>query len=145
MSDCWLGSKVKYHKLGHKEKESFNSAALISIMAKWGYLEASRINGDKHGADLLFYRSSDADVMKIQLKGRVTLDEKYSGKNLYIAFPVKREGCWYIYPHDVIMRQAWGKSSWFKTKSWKESGGYSWRKPPTWLSSLLEPWKVPGE
>ena len=91
MSSCWLGPKVKYHKLGHKEKESFNAAHLMAIMAKWGYLEASRINGDNHGADLLFYRSSDGNVMKIQLKGRVTLDKKYSGKDLYIAFPSKKE------------------------------------------------------
>ena len=143
MNECWLGKKVKYHNLGHKEKESYNSAHLMSIMAKWGYLEASKINGDKHGADLLFYRSSDGDVMSIQLKGRVTLDKKYLGKNLYIAYPVKREGCWYVYPHDIVMKQSLGSSSWFKTKSWEEKGGYSWRSPPKWLVKLLEPWKIP--
>tara|TARA_B100000131_G_scaffold27433_1_gene26036 strand:- start:1967 stop:2404 length:438 start_codon:yes stop_codon:yes gene_type:complete len=145
MSGCWLGPKIKYHQLGHKEKESFNAAHLMAVMAKWGYLEASRINGDKHGADLLFYRSSDGNVMKVQLKGRVTLDKKYTGKELYIAFPSKRENCWYVYPHDAMMNQSLGKSSWFRTKSWKEEGGYSWNKAPRWLAGLLSPWKIPDE
>ena len=143
MRKCWLGKRVKYHTLGHKEKESFNTARLISIMSTWGYLEATRINGDKHGADLLFYRASDGDVKKIQLKGRASIDRKYEGKDLYIAYPVKKQGCWYIYPHDEVMNLSLKQSSWHKTKSWREGGGYSWRTPPKWLSKILKPWKVP--
>ena len=78
--NCWLGKRTVYSNLSGKEQESFNSARLKSVMASWGYLEAFTVNGDKCGADLLFYRSYDGSVLKVQLKGRPTLDKKYSGK-----------------------------------------------------------------
>ena len=59
---CHLGKAVRYELLSGKEQESFNAAHLKSLMASWGYLEAFGVNGDKHGADLLFYRSSDGNV-----------------------------------------------------------------------------------
>ena len=142
MSKCWLGSEIEYENLSNKEQESFNSVHLMREMSKWGYLDSTKINGDKHGADLLFYRAQDADVKKIQLKGRATFDKKYEGKNLYVAFQDKRKNEWYVYPHDVIVNQAIHTSSWALSKSWKEEGGYSWNNIPAWLEDILKPWKI---
>jgi len=142
MNNCWLGQKVQYDFLSPKEQESFNTVHLMTTMAKWGYLESTRINGDKHGADLLFYRAKDSDVKKIQLKGRPTFDKKYQGKNLYIAFQEKKSGDWYVYPHDDIIKKAQYISSWALSKSWQEMGAYSWNTLPLWLSEILEEWKI---
>ena len=40
-------------------------------------------------------------VLKVQLKGRLTVEERYVGKNIYIAFPYC--GRWYLYPHDAAV------------------------------------------
>jgi hypothetical protein len=138
---CWLGEKADYKDLSGKEKESFNSAKLAAIMADYGYLECARINGDKWGADLLFYRASDADVKKVQLKGRVTFSKNYMRKDLYIAYP-DADG-WYMYPHDELVDQASAFSSWHETMSWfRPDGGFSWNVTPMWLQKLLRPWKI---
>tara|TARA_Y100000593_G_scaffold75202_1_gene138690 strand:+ start:704 stop:1162 length:459 start_codon:yes stop_codon:yes gene_type:complete len=140
MKKCWLGNAVLYDDLSGKEKESYNAAKLAALMSDYGYLESFKINGDKWGADLLFYRASDSDVKKVQLKGRATFDKNYVGKDLYIAFPMPGD-VWCIYPHDVVMRQASGKK-WKNTMSWTGVGGYSWNIPPVWLVNILRPWMI---
>ena len=140
-SICWLGNKISYSEISNKEQESYNSAKLGAVMAEYGYLESARINGDKWGADLLFYRASDTDVKKVQLKGRVTFSKQYTGKDLYIAYP-DIDG-WYMYPHDDLVAQASSFSSWQETMSWfRPDGGYSWNRTPVWLKKLLRPWKI---
>lgn len=141
MTKTWLGKKVEYKDLGSKEQESYNAAKLMTLMAEYGYLEACKVNGDKWGADLLFYRSSDSDVKKVQLKGRATFAKHYIGKNIHIAFPHK--GGWYVYPHDEAIGDCEGKSTWIGTESWDSpTGGYSWGNPPKWMLSELEKWRI---
>ena len=36
----------------------------------------------------------------MQLKGRLTIEHCYTGKNLWIAFP--HDGNWYFFPHDEV-------------------------------------------
>ena len=43
-----------------------------------------RLNNDWEGADFISVKGDD--MIKIQLKGRFTLDKKYEKKDLYIAF-----------------------------------------------------------
>ena len=137
----WLGQQIVYTELGGKEQESYNAAQLISMMAQYGYLESAKINGDKWGPDLLFYRSSDADVKKVQLKGRATFAKHYMGKDIHIAFPL--DGHWYMYPHDEMAKACEGKASWIGTESWKSpTGGYSWGNPPRWMRDELEQWRI---
>tara|TARA_R110000851_G_scaffold13767_1_gene47026 strand:+ start:211 stop:648 length:438 start_codon:yes stop_codon:yes gene_type:complete len=139
---CWLGDQVVYDELGGKEKESYNSARLKAIMAKWGYLEAFNVNGDKWGADLLFYRSSDGDVLKVQLKGRATVDKHYENKDIYIAFEDKILGKWFLYAHDDVMNQILHTDRLVGTESWDVNGGWSWNKSPIWLLEILKEWEI---
>jgi hypothetical protein len=139
---CWLGEHIVYDCLGSKEQESFNASQLKSVMANWGYLEAFNINGDKWGADIIFYRSSDGDVLKVQLKGRPVLDKHYIGKEIYIAFEDKSSETWYVYNHDEIMEQVLESGRLVGTKSWDSRGGWSWSYCPGWLSSMLSKWKI---
>ncbi len=143
MSKCWLGEKVQYDELSGKEKESYNAAKLRALMATWGYLEAFTVNGDKHGADLLFYRASDGDILKVQLKGRATLNKAYQGKDIYIAFQHKKTGDWYVYNHDLIMASTLDLGQLIGTESWDTKGSWSWPTLPSWLHSLLSSWRVP--
>ena len=141
INDCWLGNLLSYADLDSKGQESYNSSKLVSIMADYGYLESAKINNDKWGADLIFYRSSDADVKKVQLKGRATFSKHYMGKDLYIAFP--DTDAWYLYPHDKIVELAIPGRSWHQTLSWlSPNGGYSWNVTPLWLQKILCPWII---
>ena len=139
--DCWLGNLICYTDLDGKGQESYNSSKLVSIMADYGYLESAKINNDKWGADLLFYRASDTDVKKVQLKGRATFSKHYMGKDLYIAFP--DTDVWYMYPHDKVVELARPNRSWSQTLSWlSPDGGYSWNVTPLWLRQILRPWII---
>jgi len=142
INQCWLGKSIEYGNLSGKEQESFNSAKLKSIMANWGYLEAFNVNGDKWGADLLFYRSSDGNVLKVQLKGRPVLNRHYCEKEVYVAFEDKNTCKWYVYPHDKVMNDILSTGRLVGTKSWDLKGGWSWSYCPPWLEKILEPWEV---
>ena len=140
-SSC-LGAPVQYDALSSKEQEAYNAAHLMGVMACRGYLESFKINGDKHGADLLFYRSSDTHVLKVQLKGRPTLGKEYEGKDLHIAYPDRKNDCWYIYPHDVVMQATLDLGKMAGTVSWEIAGLYSWGGPPKWMGDILSPYRV---
>lgn len=141
---CHLGNAVRYELLSGKEQESFNAAHLKSLMASWGYLEAFVVNGDKHGADLLFYRSSDGKVLKVQLKGRPTINKEYANKDIYVAYEDKSKGKWYVYNHDAVMNKTLALGKCAGTKSWDERGSWSWSSPPGWLQNILCEWVVPS-
>lgn len=140
---CHLGKAVRYEQLSGKEQESFNAAHLKSLMATWGYLEAFVVNGDKHGADLLFYRSSDGNVLKVQLKGRPTIHKEYANKDIYVAYEDKVTRTWYVYNHDDVMEEILALGKCVGTDSWDIKGSWSWPTPPLWLKNILESWVVP--
>ena len=121
-----------YESFSSKEKESYNISKLISLMADYGYLEHMRVNGDKEGADIIFYRSSDCSVLKIQVKGRMTLKKNYSNKDLFVAFPGRSEDktCWHIYNHDELLIKVLEASNISETESWNTHGSYSWPRIP---------------
>jgi hypothetical protein len=56
---------------------------------------------DWQGADFLAYRINGTTTLKVQLKSRLTIQEKYSGKNIWMAFPHKDH--WYLIEHDQLL------------------------------------------
>ncbi len=50
------------------------------------------------GIDFILYRESDGLVLKVQLKGRWTIDRKYIGRDIWVAFPVGSD--WYLMRDD---------------------------------------------
>ena len=141
----WLGERVNYSELSGKEQESFNSAKLKSIMTNWGYLESFTVNGDKWGPDIIFYRSSDGNILKVQLKGRPVLDKHYCGKDIHVAFEDKTTSTWYVYSHDEVLDNVIHAGKLAGTKSWDIHGAWSWSYIPVWLSVILEKWIITQE
>ena len=115
--------KVDYNKLNARQKENYNYHKVASALADYGY-DSMRLNNDWEGADFIAVKGDD--MLKIQLKGRLTIDKKYLNKDLYIAFiehdKVK------LYFHDDIASLLPEKSR--LTASWKEEGKYSWGVTP---------------
>ena len=76
-------TKVSYKDLNSKQKENYNYHKVAAALANYGY-DSMRLNNDWEGADFISVKGDD--MIKIQLKGRFTLDKKYEKKDLYIAF-----------------------------------------------------------
>ena len=75
--------KIKYKELNAKQKENYNFHKVASVLADYGY-DCMRLNNDWEGADFIAVKGDD--MLKVQLKGRLTLDKKYIDKDIYIVF-----------------------------------------------------------
>ena len=56
--------------------------------------------------------------LKMQLKGRLTIDKKYIGKSIYITF--NQDKNWYAYPHDELMNKILEMNLMSGSKSWED-------------------------
>ena len=65
--------------------------------------------------------------MRVQLKSRLTIDQKYEGKNLHMAFPIN--GGWCLIDHDLLVKLAGENANWLNTGSWLEKGQYHSASP----------------
>lgn len=122
--------KIKYTELNSKQKENYNFHKVASALADYGF-NSLRLNDDWQGAD--FIAINGDDMMKIQLKGRFTVDKKYINKEIYIAFiendVVK------LYRHDDAVDALSDNIK--DSSSWSEFGGYSWGKTPKVYNSII--------
>lgn len=120
--------KMDYSAMSSQEKESHLYSNLSAVLSQYGF-ECHRVSNDALGADIIAYKAPNkstkglTNVLKIQLKSRLSYNQKYChDDDLYIAFPDR--GDWYLIPHTVIANdvniipQAWRSS-----KSWK-NGSY---------------------
>ena len=122
--------KVDYNSLNAKQKENYNFHKVAAALADYGY-NSMRLNDDWQGADFIAIKGEE--MIKVQLKGRFTIDKKYLGKEIYIAFI--EGGVIKIYYHDEVINSLSG--SILETKSWKEIGSYSWGKTPKLYDELI--------
>ena len=116
-------SKVDYKKLPKKLQESYNFQKASSILADYGFV-TNLLKYDWMGADFLA-QHKDGDWLKVQLKGTLTSDPKYEGKNIYIMFEDKKDNQWYLYPHDNLSKYNRTKNP----KSSKSINGYTTTNP----------------
>jgi hypothetical protein len=123
--------KIKYTELNSKQKENYNFHKVASALADYGF-NSLRLNDDWQGAD--FIAINGDNMMKIQLKGRFTVDKKYINKEIYIAF-IENDVI-KLYRHDdaVVALSENIKTS----SSWSEFGGYSWGKTPKVYNSIIK-------
>jgi len=94
------------------------------------------------GADFLAHHNNAKDIFRVQLKGRFTLDKKYSGKDLYIAF-FHGERC-FVYPHDIVVARVEAEGRIMTSRSWAKLGSYTWPSIPKWAFGILEEYEIPS-
>ena len=132
-------TRIKYNSLNSRQKENFNFQKVAGELAEYGY-NCLRLNDDWQGADFLAIHVNGNTVLKIQLKGRMTIDRKYKDKDICIAF-LNGDDC-YIYPHDEMLENVLKLGKISASMSWLERGGYSWPNPPKWALDLLQKYKM---
>ena len=122
--------KVSYGVLNSKQKENYNFHKVASALADYGY-DSMRLNNDWQGADFIAVKN---DVMlKVQLKGRFTVDKKYLGKKIYIAFI--EDNIVKIFKHDEAVNMLPDNIK--QSDSWNIHGSYSWGKTPKIYDSVI--------
>ena len=95
--------RISYEKdLNARQKENFNFQKVASTLADYGF-NCIRLSDDWQGADSLACHIDGKTFLKVQLKGRLTFQKKYKGKDIYIAF--NEGGKCYIYPHDKVLQE----------------------------------------
>ncbi|WDE10384.1 hypothetical protein [Thalassomonas haliotis] len=119
--------RIKYKELNSRQKENFNFQKVASELADYGF-NCMWLNDDWQGADFIACHINGDTFLKIQLKGRLTIEQKYSGKGIYVTF--NQDDVWYIYPHDRLRDELLNLGLMSGSKSWDINGSYSWPKIP---------------
>ena len=125
--------RIDYKDLNSRQKENFNFQKISAVLADYGFLTL-RLSDDWQGADFIAHHVSGDRFLKVQLKGRLTVDTKYKGKDIWICFnDQKNRNVWYLFPHDDFLRWALVNLNIGQTKGWKNAddwnnveGIYSW-------------------
>ena len=135
--------KVEYKKLNSRQKEVYNFHKIAAVLADYGF-NCIKLTDDWQGADFLAYQmlgDGKENTLKVQLKARVTIDKKYIGKNIWIAFPLS--DAWYLIEHDVLIERVSQTTNWLNTKSWITSGLYHCASPSLSLLTGISEYKLP--
>jgi hypothetical protein len=114
--------KIRYESLNARQKEIFNYQKLAATLADYGF-NCIKLADDWQGADFLAYRVNGTETLKVQLKSRLTVQRKYFGKEIWIAFPHKKD--WYLIKHDRLVEKVGEHTDWLDSISWKENDAYS--------------------
>ncbi len=126
--------RVEYADLSPKQKEVYNFQQVAWLLAGYGF-NCIKLDDDWQGADFLAYHKDGEQTLKVQLKARVSISKKYLGKDLYMAFPIRRRSQpqprprWYLVPHDKLVAIAQEETTWMSSLSWTERGSYSSDNP----------------
>ena len=131
--------KINYSKLNPRQKEIYNFQKIGGQLAEYGF-NCIKLVDDWQGADFLAYHKDGTNTLKVQLKARLTIDKKYTKKELYIAFPFK--GSWYLIKHDLLVEKVQNNTNWLKTDSWLKKGHYSSYAPNAKLIKALQRFKL---
>jgi hypothetical protein len=117
---------VRYSNLNSKQKESYNFHKVAAALADYGF-NCIKLDDDWQGADFLAYHKDGEQTLKVQLKGRLTIDKKYLRKILYLAFPHRDN--WYLVLHDLLVGHLRESTTYLASRSWRSNGSYSSARP----------------
>jgi len=134
-------SKIVYSELSARKKENFNFQKVSAVLADYGYTTI-RLSDDWNGADFLALHK-DGETLKVQLKPRITLCTKYSGKGIWVAAP--HGSGWHIYPHDEAVALIEAVAPYQHTRSWRQHKEYSWNHPSKALLRAMSSFYLKGD
>ncbi len=131
--------KISYQSLNSKQKENYNFQKVSAHLADYGF-NCLRLTDDWQGADFIACHIDGNTFLKVQLKGRLSMDQKYSGKDIHIAFC--EDGIWYLYPHDQVRDELLANGLMQGSDSWDVHGFYSWPYLSIQLKSLMQKYVI---
>jgi len=134
-----LTKKIPYSELNSRQKENYNFQKISALLADYGFT-TMRLSDDWNGADFLAQHMDGKTVLKVQLKGRLGIYEKYLQKGLWMAFP--NRGSWYLCPHDKVHKHLLRTKNIKNTAAYRERRGWSYATLPRDVEDYLQPFKL---
>lgn len=132
-------SRITYDELNAKQKEKYNYQKVSAVLADYGFITIP-LSDDWNGADFLAV-PIQGDVLKVQLKGRLTFMKKYMGKGLHVCF--REEQVWYLYPHDELFEKISSEMEIQTSESWiGADGAYSFPRLSARIREILNGFKI---
>jgi hypothetical protein len=131
--------KIEYATLNGRQKENYNFQKISAVLADYG-LVTIRLSDDWNGADFLPLHIDGKRTLKVQLKSRITFEEKYCGKDISVCFP--NGGNWYLYPHDELLATVMAETSVGDSQSWLVKKLYTIGQPGKRITGLLERYRI---
>jgi hypothetical protein len=131
-----LTKKIPYSELNSRQKENYNFQKISGLLADYGFTTI-RLSDDWNGADFLAQHMDGKTVLRVQLKGRLGLYDKYLRKGLWMAFP--NEGNWYLCPHDKMHKHFLRTKNIRNTASYRERRGWSYHSLPRDVGRYIQP------
>ena len=128
--------KIQYSELNSKAKEMYNFQKASAKFADYGFT-TMWLNNDWQGADFIAVHADGVTDIKVQLKGRLSFNKKYIGKNIYICFIENKEV--YVYPHDEVLKQVEHRIS---DNTYLSTGAWSTPKLTKQNKELLAQYKL---
>ena len=116
--------------------EAINRNIVVSLALKQGFNAFLPVYDG--GVDFILYREGDGELRKVQLKSRWTIDRKYVGRDIWIAFPIDTD--WYLMRHDEMVASAEADGT-TQTASWKDAGSYSRPRASAALIAQCAPYR----
>lgn len=132
-------TRVPYTGLNSRQKENYNFHKVAARLADFGFTSL-RLTDDFEGADFVALHVDGVTMLRVQLKSRLTLDRKYMGRGIHVAFRVD-DGI-FLYPHDEMVSRVRETGALDGTVSWDEAGHYTWPHPPAWAMAILKEYKL---
>jgi hypothetical protein len=132
--------RIVYTKLNPRQKENYNFHKAAARLADYGF-NSIRLTDDWQGADFIAIHVDGETFFKVQLKGRLTINKKYLGRAIHIAFLHGDE--LYFYDHDQLVRHVEangliGPDS----NTWHQKGIRSWSSMPSWARDYLVTYRI---
>ena len=93
--------RIRYSCLNPRQKENYNFQKASAILADYGF-NCMRLSDDWKGADFLAVHIDGETTLRVQLKSRVSINEKYLCKDLWMMFPAGDK--WFLIPHDELVK-----------------------------------------
>ena len=116
--------------------EVINRNIVVTLLLQHGYNVFLPVYDD--GIDFIVHRRSDDRILKVQLKSRWTIDRKYKGRGIWVAFPYR--GDWYLVPHETLMETA--PAGVLNSRSWIDGGKYSNAAPSVSTMAALVSYRL---
>ena len=126
--------KLKYDDLSGKAKETWNFQKVSAHLVEYGFA-TNWLNVDFESADFVAVHFNGNDIIKVQLKSRVTISKKYMGKDIYVCFPLDDSFC--LIQHEELIELVGKNTNWLNSSSWVNDGGYSSANPNKELKEKL--------
>lgn len=126
--------RIANSDLSERQRENRNFHQLAALLSTCGF-NSTPIRDEGQGSQFIAYNGESKAILRVQLKDRLTIDEKYLGEGICIAFPLGESNSWYLFPHDDVYH-------FFSVNSGIDKG-FSSGSIPKFSEEYMEKFKIP--